>query len=1024
MSIEEIFLGAIERQTASERQRFLDEAFALHPHLRNEVEGLLRSHESAGTFLAQPLVDPIGSRVDSKIEPSPFPELDIYVEKQIGPFQIIERIGKGGMGLVYLAEQRDLVERRVAIKVIRPELATKSMLARFEAERRALAIMDHPNIARVFDAGQTEFGHPYFVMELVRGVPITHYCDQARFNPLQRLELMIDVCNAVQHAHQKGIIHRDIKPSNVLVTEFDGKPVPKIIDFGIAKAIDAKLSEQSLHTDFGAVIGTLEYMSPEQAGLETLDIDTRSDVYSLGVMMYELLTGSTPIDRTALQSVAFVELLRTIREVDPPRPSTRIGSTDKAPTVAANRSIEPSRLQGFVRGDLDWIAMRALEKDRDRRYQTANDLSQEIQRFLQHEPVQAGPPTVRYRLSKFLRRNRTTSMAAGLVLLAILFGSIATTIGWLESRRQYALAVAAEVKERAARELAEQKQTETEASRQKEKDARETSDAVANFMAEMLGRPSPGVDGRKVTIVDAFERTIETLDRDFTNRPFIHSKLLHSIGNTYIKLGLYEKAIEVLSRSVDIYKERYGITDSVSGNIISSLATANRSAGNFKKAIELGEQAVAILAIASNATQSNQLVAKVNLASSYKLAGDLKKSIELHERCQAEYVDLLGQTHKTTLESLADLASSYSAVGMLSQAEEAYEKARKGLMEALGPEHVETLRITTNLGAVLNKLGKSEEAIPMLQEALRLRRKVLGNEHPHTTSTVNNLAMAYDLTNQWEQSRPLHQANLETRKKVLGPTHIQTLKAMNNLGGALFNGGNSDAGIKLLEEAIEIADSNDLGKNTDVMMLRTGLAQMYSVTKQTDKAFSLCEKALKIQEDALGDDHPYTLQTMHAMGVMQMDQLAFVDAARTLLKAYTNRLKKFGKDHEDTLLSMNGLARAYGKNGQIEEAEKLFIDGLEIRTRKSNNDWRTFRIMAEYGEFCFDQKRFEAAEKHLRGGYEGMMKDLKSIPHESRGSVESARKKLVELYAIMDRPEEAVKFDSESLTKVSSTDDN
>ena len=1012
MSIEEIFLSAIEKKSASERQRFLQEAFALHPELRDEVEALLRSHESAGTFLSQPIVDPIGSRAGVPLE-SPFPELDIYTGKQIGPFQIVERIGKGGMGLVYLAEQKDLVQRQVAIKVIRPELATKSMLARFEAERRALAIMDHPNIAKVLDAGETEFGHPYFVMELVRGVPITNYCDQARFSPLQRLELMVSVCNAVQHAHQKGIIHRDIKPSNVLVTEFDGKPVPKIIDFGIAKAIDAKVSEQSLHTDFGAVVGTLEYMSPEQAGLESLDVDTRSDVYSLGVLMYELLTGSTPIDRKQLRSVAFIELLRAIREIDPPRPSTRISSTDNAPSVAANRSIEPSRLQGYVRGDLDWIAMRALEKDRERRYQTANDLSQEIQRFLLHQPVHAGPPNVRYRLSKFLRRNRTASLAIGLVLLSMLVGSIATTLGWLESRRQYALAVAAQGHEREARELAEQRLSEAEAAREKEREARETSEAIADFIADTLGRANPEVDGRTVTIADAFARSVDKLNKDFADRPLVRSKLLHSIGWTYLKLGLYQESVDVLSNSYEVYKEQFGAKDKEAARLLSNLATAYRSAGKIKKAIELGEQSLEIHASASDSTPIDQTSVKINLATSYKLAGDLKRAIELQENCYAEYKNRLGAKHRGTLSCLSDLAAAYSAAGRLADAKSTYETARDAYIETVGVEDLDTLRVSNNLGSVLNNLGKAEQAIPMLEETLALRRKLLGDMHSHTTSTVNNLAMSYQKTNQLEKATQLYQSNLETRMKALGPNHIQTLKAMNNLGGSLFSGGKTVEGIKLLEDAIAIADVNDLNKNPDIMALRTALSQMYSMTKQSDKAYALCKKTLEFQATALGEEHPTTMFTTHAMGMFQIDRKEYGEAIATLTKAFTSRKKKLGVDNEDTLLSMNGLARAMGENGQAVEAEKLFADALAIRMQKSKEDWRTFSLMAEIGVFLLNQKRHDEAETLLRDGYEGMMKDWKVIPHEARGSVRSAKKKLVQLYASTDRPELAAKYSSE-----------
>jgi serine/threonine protein kinase len=324
----------------------------------------------------------------------------------IGPYKLIQAIGEGGMGTVWMAQQTAPVKRLVALKVIKPGMDSRQVLARFEAERQAVALMDHPNIARVLDAGATAAGRPYFVMELVKGVPITRYCDDHRLTPRQRLELFVPVCQAVQHAHQKGVIHRDLKPSNVLVAQYDGRPVPKIIDFGIAKATGQQLTEHTLVTGFGAVVGTLEYMSPEQAELNQLDIDTRSDIYSLGVLLYELLTGSTPLEKKRLKEAALLEVLRVIREEEPPRPSARLSTTDELPAVAANRGMEPKRLSGMVRGELDWIVMKCLEKDRSRRYETANGLAADVQRYLADEPVLACPPSAGYRLHKFARRHK------------------------------------------------------------------------------------------------------------------------------------------------------------------------------------------------------------------------------------------------------------------------------------------------------------------------------------------------------------------------------------------------------------------------------------------------------------------------------------------------------------------------------------------------------------------------------------------------------------------------------------------
>jgi serine/threonine protein kinase len=407
---EAIFYAALEIDSADQRAAYLDEACGDQKPLRQRVEALLRRYaESAG-----PLDRPVGGLGATTAEPRSERPGAI-----VGAYKLLEQIGEGGMGTVWMAQQTEPVKRLVALKLIKAGMDSKQVLARFEAERQALALMDHPNIAQVHDAGTTPDGRPFFVMELVKGVPITRYCDEHRLTPRQRLELFIPVCQAIQHAHQKGIIHRDIKPSNVLVALYDGRPVPKVIDFGVAKATGPQLTEHTLVTGFGAVVGTLEYMSPEQAELNQLDIDTRSDIYSLGVLLYELLTGTTPLDRKRLKEAAMLELLRIIREEEPPRPSTRLSTTEELPSVAANRGLEPKKLSGQVRGELDWIVMKALEKDRNRRYETANGFAMDVQRFLADEPVLACPPSAWYRLRKFLRRNKAVLVVAGLILFFV-----------------------------------------------------------------------------------------------------------------------------------------------------------------------------------------------------------------------------------------------------------------------------------------------------------------------------------------------------------------------------------------------------------------------------------------------------------------------------------------------------------------------------------------------------------------------------------------------------------------------------
>jgi serine/threonine protein kinase/WD40 repeat protein len=444
----EIFLAAIELPSPEERAAFLDRSCEGDAELRARVERLLQSHELLGTFHGS-------AAFDSATINRPVTEMP---GDSIGPYKLLQQIGEGGMGVVFMAEQTEPIQRTVALKIIKPGMDTRQVIARFEAERQALAVMDHPNIAKVLDAGTTETGRPYFVMEMVKGVPITKYCDDHKLSLRERLELFKPVCEAVQHAHQKGIIHRDLKPTNVLVAEYDNRAVPKIIDFGVAKATAQKLTERTMFTEFGQVIGTVEYMSPEQAKLNQLDIDTRSDIYSLGVLLYELLTGSTPFDRQRLRSAAFDEVLRIIRDEEPPMPSTRLRSSANLPSLAANRNSDPIKLSGQIRGELDWIVMKALDKERSRRYETANGLAMDIERFINDEIVTARPASTVYRLRKLVRRNRVAFAMATAIAAVIVLGSVVST--WQAIR-----ATRSENEQTRLREIADMQRAEAEKQR-------------------------------------------------------------------------------------------------------------------------------------------------------------------------------------------------------------------------------------------------------------------------------------------------------------------------------------------------------------------------------------------------------------------------------------------------------------------------------------------------------------------------------------------------------------------------------
>ena len=459
-SADEVFAAALALTDPSARSAYLDRTCAGKAGLREEVESLLAAATRAGTFLESPLTEAavVLREASQPIEP-PLAE---RAGSRIGRYKLLEQIGEGGFGVVWMAEQEEPVRRRVALKIIKLGMDTREVVARFEAERQALALMDHPHIAKVLDGGATDKGRPYFVMDLVKGVPITKFCDERRLSTRQRLELFMQVCHAVQHAHQKGIIHRDLKPSNILVTVQDDRPLPKVIDFGVAKATQARLTEKTLFTRLQQWIGTPAYMSPEQAGLGSLDVDTRSDVYSLGVVLYELLTGRTPFDTQKLLATGYEAVMRTIREEDPPKPSTRLSTLQEVElsTTAVQRGSEPAKLNRLVRGDLDWIVMKCLEKDRARRYETASALAQDLERHLGHEPVLARPPSNLYRLQKLVRRNKLAFAAGSLVSASLVLGLGISTILFFQERAARERAVAAE-------QLAEQARAEETQQREK-----------------------------------------------------------------------------------------------------------------------------------------------------------------------------------------------------------------------------------------------------------------------------------------------------------------------------------------------------------------------------------------------------------------------------------------------------------------------------------------------------------------------------------------------------------------------------
>jgi signal transduction histidine kinase len=532
-TVDQIFAEALAIPAGPERANYIDQACEADDGLRWRVLRLLRAHDDAQSFLELPAVDPASTA-------------DVVFERPgtlIGPYKLLQQIGEGGFGIVFMAEQTEPVRRKVALKLIKPGMDTRQVIARFEAERQALAVMDHPNIARVLDAGTTWTGRPYFVMELVRGIPITQYCDENNLPIRERLVLFATVCQAIQHAHTKGIIHRDIKPTNVLVTRLDGQPLVKVIDFGVAKAMGQQLTDRTLFTEFAQMIGTPLYMSPEQAELSGTDIDTRSDIYSLGVLLYELLTGSTPVSKEQLKQAAFDEIRRIIREDEPPKPSTRISTAEAAPSIAAHRHTEPAKLARLVRGELDWIVMKALEKERGRRYETASAFAADVLNYLADEPVLACPPSVGYRLRKFARRNKaalaTATIGSFVVLLAVVNLTVATAaivivallLGIVASTWQALRAIKAERLAQTRLQAETKARTDAEQARQELEEKVRQIALHSKYKSEFLANMSHELRAPLNNLLNLSDQLSKNLDDNLTPQQMESAKTIHSSGN-------------------------------------------------------------------------------------------------------------------------------------------------------------------------------------------------------------------------------------------------------------------------------------------------------------------------------------------------------------------------------------------------------------------------------------------------------------------------------------------------------------
>jgi serine/threonine protein kinase/tetratricopeptide (TPR) repeat protein len=908
----EIFNEAKARAAGAERDAFLAESCGDDAELKAQVLSLLGAHEGAGDFLkAQPALAPEIEAELARLKPE-------EAGDRIGPYKLREQIGEGGFGVVWVAEQQAPVRRTVALKIIKMGMDTREVVARFEQERQALALMDHPNIARVFDAGATEHGRPFFVMELVRGIKITEYCDQANLPTAERLALFIQVCQAVQHAHQKGIIHRDLKPSNILVTLHDGVPVPKVIDFGVAKATQGRLSEHTIYTQFQQMIGTPLYMSPEQAEMSGLDVDTRTDIYALGVLLYELLTGRTPFDADALRKAGYDEMRRIIREQEPQKPSTALDTMAQAAltTVAHHRASEPPKLIHAIRGDLDWIVMKTLEKDRTRRYETANGLAVDIQRHLDDEPVIARPPSNLYRFQKLVRRNKL-AFAAGAAVLLVLLGGIAAST-WQAIR-----ATRAEREQTRLRQVAE---TEEKKSQQ-----------VAQFLKDMLKGVGPSVAlGRDTTMLrEIVDKVAERIGTDLKDQPEVEIELRLTLAQVYFDLQLYKKMAETARGTLRLARAHFGEENLAVADSVSQLGRALFFTRNMDEAEALTRQAIAM---------QRKLRGHDNLQEADSLCnlGDILR----HQWYRS------GRP-----EEMKQLIEAESAI-------------RAGLAirrSQLGDDNDEVAWALQMLRLVLTDEGKSNEAEAAIRDGLAIRRKIHGEEHPYTGSDYCALGDSLADQHKFDEAVTNYQTGLAILERTCGKGKWHQAWAHNGLANALAGQGRRDEAEVHYREALGII-GKEMGPNhPDLPGFVNKVANFLRESRKMTEAEMLLREALAAQRKLFGDKHLSVAACLANLSLFFREQGKLPEAESSAREALALRKELRGNQSPEVAEALHLLAWNLHLRGNRVEAEALSREELAMwKKLVGEEDLKVAWNLVDLTAFLREQGKLAEAEAAIR----------------------------------------------------------
>ena len=827
---------------------------------------------------------------------------------RIGPYRVLETIGEGGMGVVYLAEQEEPIRRRVAVKVIKLGMDTAQVIARFEGERQALALMSHPNVARVLDAGATATGRPYFVMEYVEGVPISDYCDAHQLDLRQRLALFQQACDAIQHAHQKGIIHRDVKPSNVLVSHESDRPVVKVIDFGVAKAIDQRLTERTVFTHHGMLVGTPDFMSPEQASGEPGAVDTRTDVYALGVLLYLLVVGVLPFDSGELRRAAYDEIRRRIREEEPPRPSTRLSSLGAASGAAARaRRTDPGSLVRELRGDLDWIVMKALDKQPERRYGTPTELAADLERHLHDQPVVARPPSAAYKLTKLVRRHRLAVTAAAAVLLALVAGAGVAT--WQAVRATRA--------ERAALREAD------------------TAQQVSDFVVGLFELSDPAVArGEAVTAREILDQGRRRIDDELADRPLVRARMMGVIGEIYRKLGLYEEAAPLLESTLEVRRQRLGEDDVEVARAMQALGDLRADAGDDAAAEPLLVRAGELYAATLGAGSPEWAAAASDLSDVVRRLDRVDQAVELQQRALEVRQAALGPRHPEVADSLAALATLHYHQGDFATAEGFYRRALEIREEALGPDHPQVAQNLSRLGSCVGRLGRYDEEEPLQVRALAIYRKVYGRRHSLVAEGYDNLAALRARQGRLEEARQGFAEALSIYEEIFGPEHQRISLPCKNLARVLMLQGDFRGAEAYVRRSLHVDEQGYGPEAYWTGASHATLAEVLSKQARYAEAEEHLHRALEIYAATVGPEQYQYAQALKSLGQVEMEQGRLDDAEGHLREALAKVEAATGADSPSTGEHLETLGDLLLRRGELAEARELLERSLAVSEAK------------------------------------------------------------------------------------------